>query len=95
VAGLALVLTLLVLAALIGLKTATNGDWRAVTMSSFHSCARQESAPDTSDPLPTAGHLVDCVARRNPVRNEPIELVTLAGLSTLAAVEVAYLTRNH
>jgi hypothetical protein len=95
VAGLALALTLLVMVALIGLKIATNADWRAVTVSSVRMCARQESAPDNSDPLPTAGHLVDCVARRNPVRNEPVELVTLAGLATLAAVEVGYLTRHH
>ena len=95
VVGLALVLTLAALITLVGLKVATSAGWRADTSGSLRVCLQQQSPPSARTRLPNSGHLADCLARHQPIRHDPIELVILAGLTVLAAAEIGYLTRHR
>lgn len=91
---LALVLTLAALITLVGLKVATSAGWRADTNGSLRVCLQQQS-PDARPRLPNNADLANCMARHQSIRHDPIELVILAGLTVLAAAEIAYLTRHR
>ena len=93
--GIALAVTLLTLAALVGFKVATRPEWRADTGDSLRQCLHQQSPADTSKRPPTAQHMADCMARRQPVRQDPIEFITVAALTALTAAEIFYLTQHR
>jgi hypothetical protein len=92
---IAVALTVLALVTLVGLKVATGAGWRAEIASSVRTCVQQQSSRDTTDSIPETGQLAACVTRRQPLRRDPIEVITLAGLTVLATAEIAYLNRHR
>jgi hypothetical protein len=56
-------------------------------------CLQQRAPTGTSNRLPAIAHLAGCQARRPPVHNDPIELLTVAAMAALAAAEIHYLAR--
>jgi hypothetical protein len=92
---IAVALTVLALLTLVGLKVATGAGWRAGFASSLRACVEQQSSAGTTDSIPEAGQLAACVTRRQPLRHDPIEVVTVAGLTIAAAAEIAYLARHR
>lgn len=92
---LTLILTLAALVTLVGLKVVTDAGWRADTNRSLRVCLQQQSPPGARTRVPNNGHLADCLARHQPIRHDPVELVILAGLTVLAAAEIGYLTRHR
>jgi hypothetical protein len=94
--ALALAVTLLTLATLIGLKFRADGDWRADTASSVQLCPQQQS-PTGAPPhqMPDRGHLASCLTGRQSVRRDPLEVLAAAALTVLAVAEIGYLTRHR
>jgi hypothetical protein len=91
----ALAVTVLTLVTLIGLTFRADGDWRADTASSVQLCLRQQSPPVASNRMPDRGHLARCLAGRQSVRRDPVEVLAAAALTVLVVAEIGYLTRHR
>jgi hypothetical protein len=87
--------TLLSLGVLIGFKVVTATNWRAATRSSVRQCVQQQSPTATWNKASIVEDLADCLARRQPARHDPIELLTVAALVALAAAEIGYLITHR
>jgi hypothetical protein len=94
-AVLALGATLLTLAVLVAVKVGAHPDFRADSGTGLRRCLPQLAPADTSNRLPTMTGLAGCLARRQPMRHDPIELLTVAALAALTGVEIRYLTHHR
>jgi hypothetical protein len=91
----AIVVTVMVLAMLVGLKVATRPAWRASARVGLTSCMRGHWSAGSAGRLHQAGHLARCAARLEPVRADYLELATVGLLVALLAGEVGLLTRDR
>jgi hypothetical protein len=92
----AIVVTVMVLAMLVGLKVATRPAWRASARAGLTSCMRGHWSARSAGRLHGAGHLARCAARLEPARTDYLELATVGLLVTLLAGEVGpLLTRDR
>jgi hypothetical protein len=96
VGAAAIVVTVMVLAMLVGLKVATRPAWRASGRAGLTSCMRGHWSTRSVGRLHQAGHLARCAARLEPVRADYLELATVGLLVALLAGEVGLLlTRDR